>query len=122
MQIKLPNVTIAFPALAEAQAIGDGEPAYGARFIIDPKSDLVKQIDAAMLDVAKKQWKEDGPSVLDMLREEGKVAFEKKAYRSKKTGKVYDGFEGTFSLGSRNPKAQPSVFDQYGRQLTTKAD
>lgn len=120
MQIKLPNVTIAFPALAEAQAIGDGEPAFGGRFIIDPKSALVKEIDAAMLAVAKAKWKDDGAAILDMLREEGKVAFEKKAYRSKKTGKVYDGFEGTFSLGARNPKAQPTVFDQYNRQITAK--
>lgn len=118
--LMLKNVQIAFPALAEPQAIGDGEPAYGGRFIIKPDSPLVKEIDAAMLEVAKQKWKDDGPAVLDMLREEGKVCFEKKAYRSKKTGKVYDGFEGTYSLGARNPKAQPSVFNKYGEQVTGK--
>ncbi len=119
--LMLKNVVLAFPALAEPQAIGDGEPAYGARFAIDPKSPLVGEIDAAMLAVAKQKWKEDGEAILDMLRSDKKVAFEKAAYRSKKTGKPYEGFEGTYSLGSRNAKTQPTVFDQYGAPVTTKS-
>lgn len=118
------ELPIAFPALAEAQAIGDGEPAYGGRFVVDPKrADLVKDLDAAMLAEAKAKWKDDGEAVLAMLVEEGKVAFEKKPYRSKKTGKVYAGFEGMYNLGARTPagKPQPTVFDEYGNQLTTKA-
>lgn len=120
----LKNKTIAFPALAEPQAIGDGEPAYGCRVVIDPKADAedVKALDALILDVAKQKWKEDGPAVLDMLREEGKVAFEKKPYRSKKTGKVYEGFEGKFSLGTRNAKTKPTVFNAYGEEVTTKSE
>lgn len=119
------NVQIAFPALAEPQAIGDGEPAFGGRFVIDPKrTDVVKDLDAAMAAEAKAKWKEDGDAVLAMLVEEGKVAFEKKPYRSKKTGKVYAGFEGMYNLGARTPanKPRPTAFDEYGKELTTKAE
>lgn len=118
------NVPIAFLALAEPQAIGDGEPAFGGRFVIDPKrADLVKELDAAMAAEAKAKWKEDGDAVLAMLVEEGKVCFEKKPYRSKKTGKVYAGFEGMYNLGARTPanKPQPTVFDEYSNPLTSKA-
>lgn len=117
------NVQIAFPALAEPQAIGDGEPAYGGRFVIDPKrTDIVGDLDAAMAAEAKAKWKEDGDAVLAMLVEEGKVAFEKKPYRSKKTGKVYAGFEGMYNLGARTPanKPRPTAFDEYGNELTSK--
>lgn len=117
----LKNKTFAFPAVAEPQAIGDGEPAYGGRVIIQPTDADVKAIEAAMLEVAKLKWKDDGAAILDLLREEKRVAFEKAAYRNKKTGKVYDGFDGTYSLGTRNPKAQPSVFDQYNKEVTGKS-
>ena len=123
--IFIKNVQIAFPALAEPQAIGDGEPAYGGRFVIDPKNtELVKQIDAAMADVAKAKWKDDAPAILAMLVDESKAAFEKKAYRSKKTGKPYAGFEDMYNLGARTPagKPKPTVFDEYGKELTTKAE
>ena len=121
----LKNVQIAFPALAEPQAIGDGEPAFGGRFVIDPKNaELVKEIEAAMRAVAVAKWKDDGEAVLAMLVDEGKVAFEKKPYRSKKTGKVYAGFEDKYNLGARTPanKPRPTAFDEYGKELTTKAE
>jgi hypothetical protein len=33
-RIMLKNVVLAFPALAEPQSFGEGEPAYGAKFPI----------------------------------------------------------------------------------------
>lgn len=123
--LMLKNVQIAFPALAEPQAIGEGEPAYGGRFVIDPKNTaMVAEIEAAILAVAKAKWKEDGEAILAMLTEDKKVAFERRPYVSKKTGKPYAGFEGKFNLGTRTAanKPQPTVFDEYGKQLTTKQD
>jgi hypothetical protein len=108
----------AFPAIGRTSAIGDGEPAYGTRLIIDPKDADVAVIDKALEEVAVAKWKEDGKAVLAMLKEEKKVCFEKAPYRSKKTGKVYDGFEGMYHLGTRNPKTQPTVFDKYGEPVT----
>lgn len=123
--LMLKNVPIAFPALGEPQAIGEGEPAYGGRFVIDPKNTaLVTAIEAAIFDVAKNKWKDDAEAVLAMLKEDKKVAFERRPYVSKKTGKPYAGFEDKFNLGTRTPanKPQPTVFDEYGKPLTTKQD
>lgn len=117
----LKNVRIAFPALAEPQAIGDGEPAYGAQIVIDPKSAHPDELDALMLQVAKEKWKDDGAAVLAMLKEDGKVGFQRKEYKNKKTGKPYAGFEDKFHLTTRsNVKKQPTVFTKYGEPVTDK--
>lgn len=121
-QIMLKNVMLAFPALAEPQAFGEGEPAYGAKFPINIDSQQQKLIEEAMLAEAKEAWKDKAESVLKMLAEDGKLAFSKKIYRSKKTGEPYQGFEGKHNLSTRNAKTQPTVFNQYGEPLTTKGD
>ena len=121
-RIMLKNVMLSFPALAEPQSFGEGEPAYGAKFPIKPNSEHQKQLEEAILAEAKEQWKDKADSVVNMLIEDGKVAFVKKVYRSKKTGEPYAGFEGAHYLSTRNAKTQPTVFNEYGEQLTTKGD
>lgn len=121
-RIMLKNVMLSFPALAEPQSFGEGEPAYGAKFPIKPNSEHQKQLEEAILAEAKEQWKDKADSVVNMLIEDGKVAFVKKVYRSKKTGEPYAGFEGAHYLSSRNAKTQPTVFNEYGEQLTSKGD
>jgi len=118
----LKNVVLAFPALAEPQSFGEGEPAYGAKFPIKPNSEQHKAIEAAILAEATEAWKEKAASVLKMLEEDGKVAFTKKVYRSKKTGEAYQGFEGTHYLSTRNAKTQPSVYNAYGDEVDGKAN
>jgi len=118
--LRLKNQIIGFPALDTPQAIGDGDPAYGGRFVIDPNDTAtVKLLDDAMKEVAKAKWKEDGDSVLAMLIDDKKVAFEHRPYIQKKTGKTYGGFEGKFNLGTRTPinKPRPSVFNKAGEAL-----
>jgi hypothetical protein len=118
----LKGVTLSFPAIAEPQAFGEGDPAYGAKFAIKPGSEHQKAIEAAILAEATEGWKDKAASVLKMLEEDGKVAFVKKVYRSKKTGEAYQGFEGMHYLSTRNAKTQPSVYDQYREKLTTKGE
>ena len=122
--IMLKDVTIRFPALAEPQSMGEGEPAYGGKFPIDPKGEAVVAIEAAMLEAAKGKWEKDGAAVLEMLKEDKKVCFERKPYKSKKNGEVYNGFDGMFTLGARTPgnKAQPTVFNKHGEPVTDKAE
>ena len=43
-QLMLKNVVLSFPNLAEPQAFGKGEPAYGAKFPIVPNSEQQKLI------------------------------------------------------------------------------
>lgn len=121
-RIMLKNVVLAFPDLAEPQSFGEGEPAYGAKFPIKPNSEQQKAIEAAVLAEAKEAWKDKADSVLKMLEEDGKVAFTKKVYRSKKTGEPYQGFDGMHYLSTRNAKTQPSVYDQYGEEVSSKGD
>ena len=120
--IMLKNLMLAFPALAEPQSFGEGEPAYGAKFPIKPNSEQQKLLEDAMLAEATEAWKDKAKSVLEMLNEDGKTAFTKKVYRSKKTGEPYQGFEGMHYLSTRNAKTQPTVYDQYGEAVTGKGD
>lgn len=122
MELKLKNVAIGFPALGAPQALGDGEPAYGAKFIIEPKGAEVKQLEDVIKAVAKDQWKDKADSVLEMLIDDKKVAFVKGEYRSKKTGEAYSGFGGNFYLNARNAKVQPTVLDKFGRQITDRSE
>lgn len=121
-RIMLKNVVLAFPALAEPQSFGEGEPAYGAKFPIQPNSEQQKAIEAAILAEAKEQWKDKADSVISMLAEDNKLCFTKKVYRSKKTGEPYQGFDGAHYLSTRNAKTQPTVFNQYGEEISGKAD
>lgn len=121
-RIMLKGITMAFPALAEPQAFGEGEPAYGAKFPIAPGSEAEKLIEDAIRAEAKEAWKDKADDILSMLREDGKLAFIKKVYRSKKTGEAYQGFEGKHYLSARNAKTQPSVYNQYGEEVTGKDD
>ncbi len=124
MQIMLKNKRQAFPALSKPQAIGDGDPAYGNRIIIDPDDPDVKVLDAAMLKVAKDKWKDDGEAVFNLLKEDKKVCFVHGPYKNKKTGKVYDGFEGKYYLGTRRPegKGRPTCVDKYGNEIKDSSE
>lgn len=121
MEIMLKDVRIAFPAVAEKQSIGDGEPAYGAKFIIVPNSPIVKVLDEGMLAVANAmdKWKPNNVQIFNKLKDDKKVSFIHAPYVNK-NGVPYLGFENMFSLGSRNASTQPSVFDKFGVQVTEK--
>jgi hypothetical protein len=124
MKIMLKNKRQAFPALAKPQAIGDGEPAYGNRLIIDPEDPDVKVLDDAILAVAKEKWKEDGAAILKMLKEDKKVCFVHGPYYNKKKGVPYDGFEGKFNLAARRSgaKDRPTCLDKFGKKITEPSD
>jgi hypothetical protein len=113
----LKKIQIGFPALDVPQSFGEGEPAFGAKFVVKPNSEHHKAIQAAMLQVAEDQWKDKAESVLKMLTEDGKVCFVEKVYRSKKTGEPYNGFAGAHYLSARNAKTRPTVFDRTAQEV-----
>lgn len=121
MKIRLKNVRIAFPALAAPQAFGDGEPAYGARFIIDPKSENAKILNEVIDTVAKDQWKDKAASVMKQLKADKKVAYIEREYLNK-DGVAYDGFADHFYLQTRNAKVQPGIFNKFNEAVTDKAN
>lgn len=120
--IMLKNLQLSFPALAEPQSFGEGDPAYGAKFPIAPNSEQQKAIEAALHAEAVGEWKDKADNVLTMLKEDNKLCFVEKVYRSKKTGEPYAGFEGMHYLSTRNAKTQPTVYNEYGDAITAKSD
>lgn len=121
MELRLKNVRISFPALDKPAAMGEGEPAYQSKFIIEPKSENVKLLDDAIVAVAKEKWKDKAETVLEALKEDKKLCFLHSAYKNKKTGEPYAGFEGKFSLSTRSQN-QPTVFDQFGNEIKDPRD
>lgn len=119
MKIMLEDVRMAFPALYTPQSIGDGEPAYGARFIIEPGSENAKKIEAAIQAVAADKWADKAKDVLAVIDKNDKSSYLREPYASKKTGEVFSGFEGKYSLGTRTPadKPRPSTFDRSKREV-----
>jgi len=117
MKLTIKNVRIAFPAVFQPQAVGDGEPAYGAKFIIPPDHPQIAEIRKAIETVAKAQWNDKAPSVLKLLLADKKVAFVEGPYLNK-NGEPYDGFEGMFHLSSRSAKTRPTAFDNANRPVS----
>lgn len=122
MQIRIKNVRIAFPALAEPEAFGDGDPAYQAKFIIVPKSEQAKAIKEAIQAVAKEEWKDKAADVIKSLTEDKKVAFVEAAYRNKKSGETYKGFENMHYIGARNSKTRPTIYNKANVKLESSSD
>jgi hypothetical protein len=113
------NVRLSFPSLFEPQTFGEGEPAYSAKFIIDPKDPNVKVLRDAMALAAKEKWAEKGADVLKFLIENKKVAFVEGTYKNQK-GDTYDGYEGMYYLSARNPKVKPTTFDAHNNSVGEK--
>lgn len=122
MEVMLKKIQIAFPALDAPQSFGEGEPAYGAKFVIDPDGEHHKALLDAIATVAKDQWKDKADSVISMLKEDGKVCLVEKVYRNKKTGEPYNGFAGKHYLSARNAKTRPTVFDRMAEEVTNTSD
>jgi hypothetical protein len=111
------NVRIAFPAIFEPQAVGDGEPAYGAKFIVPTDHPQIDEIRKAVRDVAKGQWNDKADSVLKLLIADKKTAWVEGPYINK-DGEPYEGFEDAFHLSSRSAKTRPTAFDNANNPAT----
>ena len=122
MQVTLKNVRLAFPAIAAPQAFGDGDPAYGAKLIIEPDSAAADILEDAIKKEADVKWSSKAGTVLKRLERDGKIAFVKDEYRSKKTDEPYAGFAGMYYANTRNAKDQPTVFTKFGEKITNKSE
>jgi hypothetical protein len=123
MKVVIEDVRLSFPDIFEAKSFGaDEKAAYSAKFIIDPKSANVKKLEAAIAEVAKEKWGEKADGALDIINEDKKNAFVKGPYKNKKTGEVYDGFQGMYHLNSRTgaDKPGPKTFDRAKRPVTAR--
>ena len=108
MEIILRNVRLSFPALYKPVAVGDSEPAFGAKFILDPKSEDVAKLREVIEEVARNQWKDKAETVLKSLKNDKRVCLSEGEYLNK-DGTPYDGYEGMFHVNSRSAKMKPTV-------------
>ncbi len=116
MRLMLKNVRLAFPAIFEPAAIGDGEPAYGAKLILDPDADYIAEIKKAVMSVAKEKWKDKAADILAVLKDDKRICYVEAPYKNK-DGQIYDGFEGKYSLSTRNPTVKPKALDKRGNEV-----
>jgi len=119
MRMTIKGVRLAFPAIFVPQAVGDGEPAYGAKLIIPPNHPQVAAIRAAIDEAAKEKWNDKAPSVLKLLQSDKKVAWVESPYLDK-NGEPYDGFEGMYHLSTRSAKVKPSAYAAKNVELKTE--
>jgi hypothetical protein len=114
--LMLKDKRIGFPDLAAPRSVQGGKPSFGARVILEKNDPDIALIESAMEEVARWKWKESAKDVVEMCREKGRLALDKKPYRNKE-GKPYAGFEDKYSLGVSAPEnKEPSLFDEHGKE------
>ena len=108
--VLLKRVRIAFPALFEAKSINDGDPRFGANFIIEPNSANAKALAKALADVADVKWTKKAATVLEELIKKGKVCYVEDEKKSS-SGDVYTGFEDMYHISANNA-SRPTIIDR----------
>lgn len=121
MEVMLKNVRIAFcqSALGEAEEYqGNGVFRHSATFLIEPKSENAKAIDAAIQREAENTWQKKASAMLESLRGNSN----KYCYQKGDT-KEYDGFEGMMYIGAHRKKTdgRPLLLDNTKDPATGKA-
>lgn len=116
MKVKLTNVRLAFPALFEAKTVnGEGAPAYGASFLIEPTDKAnVDAINKAIDAVATEKWGVKAPAHLALMRKTDKVALHDGDLKAQ-----YAGFAGMMFVSSRSA-ARPLVLDKAKNPLNAQ--
>ncbi len=113
MIIKLPNVRLSFPDLFVPRPFKEGlTPKYKATFLVPKDSPLAKEIDAAILEVAKAKWGAKAEAVLNGIRGNAN----KFCWQDGNT-KAYDGYADMMALSAGN-EARPLVTDTNKSPLT----
>lgn len=116
MKVNLKMARCAFLDIFEPSTFGgEGAPSFGANFLLEPKSDNAKAVEAAMLDAAKAKWGVKAEAQLKAL-----VATDKVCLHDGDNKPDYDGFAGTVYVSARSP-TRPLVIDRDKSPLI-KAD
>jgi hypothetical protein len=115
MRLSLKNVRLAFPALFEAKTVnGEGEPAFSAVFLLDPKDPQIKTVNQAIDAVAKEKFGAKADAVLKAMRAADKVCLHDGNSKAD-----YAGFADMLFVSSRN-KVRPLVLNHDKSPLTAQ--
>lgn len=125
--VSISNVRLAFAHLhnPRERTFDDGKTksSYEATFILDPLKNAadVAAIEAACFEVAKEVWGDEAINMLKNLVGTDKVGFRKRDNVSAKTGKVYEGFEGMYYVGTSASK-KPTLVNQAATAFLVESD
>lgn len=113
MKIVLKNVRVAFAqGLFTPSAVGDGEPTFGASFLLPKDHPQIKEISDVIQQVAKEKWNEKAGDLLKQLK-----ATDKLCLHDGDTKASYEGFPGNFFVAANN-RSRPTVVDRDKTPLT----
>lgn len=112
MKVKLQNVRLAFPRLFKAEQVnGEGDPQFSATFILPKNHPNVKDIENAILQVAKEKWAEKAETMLKKINAELKSCLKDGDLKAD-----LDGFAGKYFINASN-KTRPYVINRDKTQL-----
>lgn len=112
MKVKLQNVRLAFPKLFKAEQVnGEGDPQFSATFILPKSHPNVKDIENAILQVAKEKWADKADAILKKVKAELKTCLKDGDLKAD-----LEGFAGNYFLSASN-KTRPYVINRDKTQL-----
>ena len=112
MKVKLQNVRLAFPKLFKAEQVnGEGDPQFSATFILPKSHPSVKDIENAILQVAKEKWADKADAILKKVKAELKTCLKDGDLKAD-----LEGFAGNYFLSASN-KTRPYVINRDKTQL-----
>lgn len=113
MILKLKNVRLSFPDLFVAKAFKDGDPTFGATFLIPKNSPLHKEVEKAIMEAATLKFGAKAAKIVEGIRNNPN----KFCYQDGDT-KDYDGYEGHMALRAKRA-SRPMVLDRDKTPLTS---
>lgn len=112
MKVKLQNVRLAFPRLFKAEQVnGEGDPQFSATFILPKNHPNVKDIENAILQVAKEKWADKAEVVLKKINAELKTCLKDGDLKAD-----LDGFADNYFINASN-KTRPYIINRDKTQL-----
>lgn len=110
--VRLENVRLSFPHLAEPQVGDKGRKSYGALFMMEPDHVAVKKISAAIKDISKRKWPTKWEGILKTLKAAHKICLKPGELKSGD----YPEFEGLVFVSANNG-TKPKIFNRDAEKI-----
>ena len=123
MQVQLKNIRFNYISTLKPRSFdGDEKSArYSVTLLLEKDSEEMKQMEDAILSVAKEKWGAKAPGLLKKLRKEERICLRDGDGKFNKDGEIVDGFEGHYYVSASN-KARPHTLNKYKETITLETD
>jgi len=107
MKVVIKNARLSFPDLFEPRAFQAGDtPKFKATALVPKGSEMVREIEAAIMKVATDKWNTKAAGIVKSIRgNPNKFCFQDG------DNKTYDGYEGMMAFSASN-KVRPTIIDR----------